>query len=87
MLGWDGLGVVSFFLIMYYQSSVSLYSAVFTLLINRLGDCFFVVFIILFFTSFMSPTFIFYDFYNQAIIGVIILVTFATKSALFPFSP
>lgn len=87
MLGWDGLGVVSFFLIMYYQSSVSLYSAIFTLLINRLGDCFFVVFIILFFTSFMSSTFIFYDFYSQLSVGVIILVAFATKSALFPFSP
>ncbi|MCA2772600.1 MAG: hypothetical protein IM483_16630, partial [Microcystis sp. M122S2] len=43
MLGWDGLGLVSFFLIVYYQNQSSINSGLFTLLMNRLGDCFFLV--------------------------------------------
>ena len=41
MLGWDGLGLVSFFLIIYYQNQRSITSGTFTLLMNRLGDSFF----------------------------------------------
>lgn len=41
ILGWDGLGLVSFFLIVYYQNQSSIVSGLFTLLINRLGDRFF----------------------------------------------
>ena len=41
MLGWDGLGLVSFFLIVYYQNNSSIVSGIFTVLMNRLGDSFF----------------------------------------------
>nr|YP_009158070.1 NADH dehydrogenase subunit 5 [Dolicheulota formosensis]AKJ85737.1 NADH dehydrogenase subunit 5 [Dolicheulota formosensis] len=38
LVGWDGLGVSSFALIIYYQSSESLGAGFLTLLINRIGD-------------------------------------------------
>ena len=43
MLGWDGLGFVSFMLILFYQRHISIYSAIFTILINRLGDAFYLL--------------------------------------------
>lgn len=41
-LGWEGLGVSSFFLINYYQSYYSTGSSIKTLIINRIGDVCFV---------------------------------------------
>ena len=41
ILGSDGLGLVSYCLIIYYQNIISYNSGVLTLLINRVGDVFF----------------------------------------------
>jgi len=38
ILGWDGLGVISFLLVMYYQNSSSLKSSLITVYTNRFGD-------------------------------------------------
>lgn len=46
MLGWDGLGVVSFLLIVYYINNERVNNGLFTLFQNRLGDLFFVIFIL-----------------------------------------
>ena len=86
MLGWDGLGLVSFFLIVYYQNQSSIVSGVFTLLMNRLGDRFFLLRLVLIFYSSLDytyfcsspPTFIFSFF---------LIITFITKRAIYPFSP
>lgn len=43
LLGWDGLGLVSFCLVIYYQNSKSLAAGMLTVLMNRIGDCFILV--------------------------------------------
>jgi len=43
MMGWDGLGVVSFVLVIFYNNSKSLDSGLITIFTNRVGDCFFIV--------------------------------------------
>ena len=86
ILGWDGLGLVSFFLIVYYQNTRSIYSGVFTLLMNRIGDCFFLVTIAFFFYSYNTLTPFSSDLISPFVISFIVL-TFITKSAIYPFSP
>lgn len=46
ILGWDGLGVVSFLLIVFYINHESINNGLFTLFQNRVGDLFFVLFIV-----------------------------------------
>ena len=46
MLGWDGLGVVSFLLIIFYLNYERINNGLFTLFQNRVGDLFFVLFIV-----------------------------------------
>ena len=86
MLGWDGLGLVSFFLIVFYQNQSSITSGLFTLIINRIGDCFFLVTIVIFyFTSFdLTAT----HYHVPTFLTILfLLITFITKRAIFPFSP
>lgn len=46
IFGWDGLGVVSFLLIVFYINYERINNGLFTLFQNRLGDLFFVFFIV-----------------------------------------
>ena len=43
ILGWEGLGIFSYLLIIYYLKNNSLMSGMLTLLINRIGDIFFIL--------------------------------------------
>lgn len=46
ILGWDGLGVVSFLLIVFYINHERINNGLFTLFQNRVGDLFFVLFLV-----------------------------------------
>lgn len=86
ILGWDGLGLVSFFLIVFYQNYSSISSGLFTVLINRIGDCFFIVSISIMLFRYPSMWNVSLTHTNSVIV-VMMLLTFITKRAIFPFSP
>ena len=75
LIGWDGLGLTSFLLVIFYKNRKSLGSAIITGLTNRLGDCFFIC--ILGYLITQGP---------QLIVLVLIVCMRITKSAQFPFS-
>ena len=79
IIGWDGLGVTSFLLVIYYKNRKSLGSGIITALTNRLGDCFFLVILGMSAYSRIHPKFYY-------LLLVIILLTSITKSAQIPFS-
>nr|YP_010478353.1 NADH dehydrogenase subunit 5 [Nesophrosyne sp. 242 GMB-2012]UVI59797.1 NADH dehydrogenase subunit 5 [Nesophrosyne sp. 242 GMB-2012] len=85
MLGWDGLGLVSYCLVIYYSSLKSYLAGMITCLINRLGDIGLLVSISWLF-GYGSWNFMFYlDYYSNLIFYLIIISSF-TKSAQIPFS-
>nr|YP_010528143.1 NADH dehydrogenase subunit 5 [Cimbex luteus]QPM99421.1 NADH dehydrogenase subunit 5 [Cimbex luteus]UXW64284.1 NADH dehydrogenase subunit 5 [Cimbex luteus] len=90
LLGWDGLGLISYCLVIYYQNLKSFNAGMITVLSNRIGDVALLM-SIAWMLNFGSWNYIFYvDFLNNDKIMVLItiLVVFAsfTKSAQIPFS-
>nr|WRO39595.1 NADH dehydrogenase subunit 5 [Carsidara limbata] len=80
ILGWDGLGIVSYCLVIYYQSKDSFNSGFITAASNRIGDSFLMLSIVWY--SF-SGNFLFW---NSNIGILFLLLACLTKSAQFPFS-
>lgn len=80
-LGWDGLGILSFLLVKYYNSWSSWSARFKTYFLNRLGDGFF---ILLFSSFFLIKKFWLNDFFFWKISFLFILGCF-TKSAQIPF--
>nr|UUK33551.1 NADH dehydrogenase subunit 5 [Metopiellus sp.] len=90
LLGWDGLGLISFCLIIYYQNIKSMNAGMMTIFMNRIGDVF-ILMSIVWMMNFGSWNFYFYIEYmkNDMIMSVIlsfILISVFTKSAQIPFS-
>nr|YP_010692477.1 NADH dehydrogenase subunit 5 [Pareronia hippia]WBV74630.1 NADH dehydrogenase subunit 5 [Pareronia hippia] len=89
-LGWDGLGLVSYALVIYYQNVKSYNAGMLTVLSNRVGDVMLLM-VIAWMMNFGSWNYIFYlelmknDFYAMLISSLIILGGM-TKSAQIPFS-
>nr|YP_010408177.1 NADH dehydrogenase subunit 5 [Brachidontes pharaonis]URF22676.1 NADH dehydrogenase subunit 5 [Brachidontes pharaonis] len=86
MLGWDGLGLVSFLLVCYYQNNKSLSAAMVTAITNRVGDV-----LILVCVGMLSVygDWVFYkryDFCFSLFMSVMFVVAGMTKSAQIPFS-
>nr|YP_002916048.1 NADH dehydrogenase subunit 5 [Eriogyna pyretorum]ACN22006.1 NADH dehydrogenase subunit 5 [Eriogyna pyretorum] len=90
LLGWDGLGLVSYCLVIYYQNLKSYNAGMLTALTNRIGDVF-ILMVISWMLNYGSWNYIFYlEFMKNdlvlQIIGVMIILAAMTKSAQIPFS-
>nr|QVT11039.1 NADH dehydrogenase subunit 5 [Nasonia vitripennis] len=84
LIGWDGLGLISYCLVIFYQNNYSFNSGMLTILLNRIGDVTILISISLMLTM-GNWNFIFMDSVNWMIIMMIMISAF-TKSAQFPFS-
>nr|USH57587.1 NADH dehydrogenase subunit 5 [Papilio bianor]USN89403.1 NADH dehydrogenase subunit 5 [Minois dryas] len=90
ILGWDGLGLVSYCLVIYYQNVKSYNAGMLTVLSNRIGDVM-ILMVIAWMVNYGSWNYIFYlDFmkndYSMKIISFMIILAAMTKSAQIPFS-
>nr|UFP05757.1 NADH dehydrogenase subunit 5 [Hycleus scutellatus] len=90
LLGWDGLGLVSYCLVIYYQNVKSLNAGMITALTNRIGDVALLM-AIAWMLNYGSWNYIFYleevksESYMVLITSMVILAAM-TKSAQIPFS-
>nr|YP_009526471.1 NADH dehydrogenase subunit 5 [Pteromalus puparum]AYM35231.1 NADH dehydrogenase subunit 5 [Pteromalus puparum] len=84
LIGWDGLGLVSYCLVIYYNNINSYNSGMLTVLLNRIGDITILVSISMFMVL-GSWNFMFINKVNMLILLMIMISAF-TKSAQFPFS-
>nr|YP_009738821.1 NADH dehydrogenase subunit 5 [Coenonympha amaryllis]QIB72592.1 NADH dehydrogenase subunit 5 [Coenonympha amaryllis] len=90
ILGWDGLGLVSYCLVIYYQNIKSYNAGMLTVLSNRIGDVM-ILMVIAWMINYGSWNFIFYlnfmvNDYSMKIISFMIILAAMTKSAQIPFS-
>nr|QNN93044.1 NADH dehydrogenase subunit 5 [Platynereis sp. 1 PA-2020] len=86
LLGWDGLGVTSFVLVIYYNNAKSLGAGMITALTNRVGD---VMLLISIAVMFSSGQWLVTNIWTSDIISwapILILIAAMTKSAQMPFS-
>nr|YP_009469078.1 NADH dehydrogenase subunit 5 [Penion sulcatus]AVC55638.1 NADH dehydrogenase subunit 5 [Penion sulcatus]AXF46441.1 NADH dehydrogenase subunit 5 [Penion sulcatus] len=86
LLGWDGLGIVSFALVIYYQNMKSLAAGMVTVLANRIGDVMILISIGLLVLQGHWSVLSMWDFYLTAWTALAITLAAMTKSAQIPFS-
>nr|YP_010155439.1 NADH dehydrogenase subunit 5 [Haemagogus albomaculatus]QQX45019.1 NADH dehydrogenase subunit 5 [Haemagogus albomaculatus] len=90
LLGWDGLGLVSYCLVIYFQNIKSYNAGMLTALSNRIGDVALLL-AITWMLNYGSWNYIFYldimkmDF-EMMVIGLLVVLAAMTKSAQIPFS-
>nr|URH16882.1 NADH dehydrogenase subunit 5 [Pericapritermes sp. B SH-2022a] len=90
LLGWDGLGLVSYLLVIYYQNVKSYGAGMLTVLSNRIGDVALLM-VIAWMINFGSWNFIYYldflsDSFEMELISFLVVLAAMTKSAQIPFS-
>nr|YP_010463403.1 NADH dehydrogenase subunit 5 [Cryptoperla kawasawai]UUK29379.1 NADH dehydrogenase subunit 5 [Cryptoperla kawasawai] len=90
LLGWDGLGLVSYLLVIYYQNVKSYNAGMLTALSNRIGDVALLM-AIAWMLNFGSWNYIFYleaskETTEMLVIGGLVMLAAMTKSAQIPFS-
>nr|YP_010309711.1 NADH dehydrogenase subunit 5 [Cissites auriculata]UMR54828.1 NADH dehydrogenase subunit 5 [Cissites auriculata] len=90
LLGWDGLGLVSYCLVIYYQNVKSFNAGMITALTNRVGDVALLM-AIAWMMNYGDWSFIFFleelkNDYFMKIITVLVILAAMTKSAQIPFS-
>nr|YP_009472876.1 NADH dehydrogenase subunit 5 [Melophagus ovinus]ART65749.1 NADH dehydrogenase subunit 5 [Melophagus ovinus] len=90
LLGWDGLGLISYCLVIYFQNIKSLNAGMLTVLSNRVGDVMLLL-AISWMLNFGSWNYIFYlevmkECCEMKLISLMIILASLTKSAQIPFS-
>nr|QNV49144.1 NADH dehydrogenase subunit 5 [Drino sp. PH-2020] len=90
LLGWDGLGLVSYCLVIYFQNVKSYNAGMLTALSNRIGDVALLL-SIAWMLNYGSWNYLFYlefmmNSKEMMIIGLLIMLSAMTKSAQIPFS-
>nr|AFQ62347.1 NADH dehydrogenase subunit 5 [Peltodytes quadratus] len=90
LLGWDGLGLVSYCLVIYYQNIKSYNAGMITALMNRVGDVMLLIAITWMF-NYGSWNFIYYfsfmqEDFSMQMVSLLVLIAAMTKSAQIPFS-
>nr|YP_010528784.1 NADH dehydrogenase subunit 5 [Melanargia meridionalis]UXW65906.1 NADH dehydrogenase subunit 5 [Melanargia meridionalis] len=90
ILGWDGLGLVSYCLVIYYQNVKSYNAGMLTILSNRIGDVM-ILLTIAWMVNYGSWNYIFYlnfmaNDFTMKVVSVMIILAAMTKSAQIPFS-
>nr|YP_009045410.1 NADH dehydrogenase subunit 5 [Athyma asura]AHA03761.1 NADH dehydrogenase subunit 5 [Athyma asura] len=89
-LGWDGLGLVSYCLVIYYQNIKSYNAGMLTALSNRVGDVM-ILMLVSWMLNYGSWNYIFYlefmtNDFSMKIISLLVIIAAMTKSAQIPFS-
>nr|YP_010585920.1 NADH dehydrogenase subunit 5 [Lepidostoma longipilosum]UZZ43643.1 NADH dehydrogenase subunit 5 [Lepidostoma longipilosum] len=90
LLGWDGLGLISYCLVIYYQNVKSYNAGMLTVMSNRIGDIA-ILLVISWMLNYGGWNFIFYlelmksDAY-MVLVGSLVILAGMTKSAQIPFS-
>nr|QZP41094.1 NADH dehydrogenase subunit 5 [Geoscapheus dilatatus] len=90
LLGWDGLGLVSYCLVIYYQNVKSYNAGMLTALSNRIGDVMLLM-VITWMLNFGSWNYIYYlecmsNSFEMIVITFMVVLAAMTKSAQIPFS-
>nr|URX54195.1 NADH dehydrogenase subunit 5 [Glyptotermes sp. 15 AB-2022a] len=90
LLGWDGLGLVSYCLVIYYQNVSSYNAGMLTVLSNRIGDVALLM-VIAWMVNFGSWNYIYYlealaGTFEMELISLLVVLAAMTKSAQIPFS-
>nr|AET13037.1 NADH dehydrogenase subunit 5 [Bittacomorphella fenderiana] len=90
LLGWDGLGLISYVLVIYFQNVKSFSAGMLTALSNRIGDVALLM-AIAWMLNYGSWNYIFYieimkNDFSMMLIGCLVVLAAMTKSAQIPFS-
>nr|WAP91442.1 NADH dehydrogenase subunit 5 [Cirrothauma sp. LA-2022] len=86
ILGWDGLGLVSFCLVIYYQNNKSLSAGMLTVLMNRVGDCFILASVSLMVSVGHWNLLCLWNYNMLWLCMIFLVIAGMTKSAQIPFS-
>nr|YP_010610648.1 NADH dehydrogenase subunit 5 [Cirrothauma murrayi]WAP91403.1 NADH dehydrogenase subunit 5 [Cirrothauma murrayi] len=86
ILGWDGLGLVSFCLVIYYQNNKSLSGGMLTVLTNRIGDCFILGSVSMMVSLGHWNLLCLWDYNMLWLCMIFLVIAGMTKSAQIPFS-
>lgn len=86
LIGWDGLGIVSFILVIYYQNPKSLAAGMITALINRVGDVIILLSIAIMLNLGHWNILSIWSSPLNLLLSIIIIIAAITKSAQIPFS-